>query len=399
MIKTRSYNLTGLTDRSILVAIILVVNAFVWYYSVLVLLQVTITSVLVWSIHFFGLISSAFIGASLVKRIGRSRLLALWMIFGTVSSMTLFELDSSNIVIVSSVALLLGLTLGLGMPTCMSYYTDCVSIEKRGRISGLTMLLSGIGILAFMVSSISDKTVLGIVLAVWRLLSLAVFLLAKSHKTMTPKSSYSSYRVILSQESFILYFLPWVIFSFVNYLAVPFQPSLGAPTSDIMLVQLAFMGIAAISGGFFMDSVGRKRIAIAGFAMLGIGTAVLGVSSNLLIFSYFSAAIDGIAWGFLLVLFILAIWGDLSPDSASDKYYALGVLPFFASRFLDISVGPYLIEHLGSTAALFSLTAFFLFLAVLPLVYAPETLPEKITKDRELRIYVDKAQEIKKRHS
>jgi len=44
--------------------------------------------------------------------------------------------------------------------------------------------------------------------------------------------------------------------------------------------------------------------------------------------------------------------------------------------------------------AIFSLTAFLLFLAVLPLIYAPETLPEKTMKDRELKSYIEKAQKV-----
>jgi len=40
-----------------------------------------------------------------------------------------------------------------------------------------------------------------------------------------------------------------------------------------------------------------------------------------------------------------------------------------------------------------------LFLAVLPLVYAPETLPEKQMKDRELKNYIDKAQRVKEKYS
>lgn len=88
--------------------------------------------------------------------------------------------------------------------------------------------------------------------------------------------------------------------------------------------------------------------------------------------------------------FILTLWSDLSYSSASDRYYALGVLPFFASRFLELTIGPYILENIKGSA-LFSFTAFFLFLAVLPLVYAPETLPEKITQKRQLESYVDKA--------
>jgi hypothetical protein len=49
-------------------------------------------------------------------------------------------------------------------------------------------------------------------------------------------------------------------------------------------------------------------------------------------------------------------------------------------------------------AALFSFTAFFLFLAVLPLFFAPETLPEKVKKERELKFYIEKAQKVAQKH-
>ena len=41
--------------------------------------------------------------------------------------------------------------------------------------------------------------------------------------------------------------------------------------------------------------------------------------------------------------------------------------------------------------ALFSFMAFFLFIAVLPLIYAPETLSDKVTKDRDLKSYIENA--------
>jgi len=95
----------------------------------------------------------------------------------------------------------------------------------------------------------------------------------------------------------------------------------------------------------------------------------------------------------------LTLWGDLSHGSSADKFYALGVMPFFASKLLELTVGSYILNVAtsttqASTTTLFSLTAFFLFLAVLPLVYAPETLPEKTMRERELKIYVEKAQEV-----
>jgi hypothetical protein len=47
----------------------------------------------------------------------------------------------------------------------------------------------------------------------------------------------------------------------------------------------------------------------------------------------------------------------------------------------------------------FSFASFFLFLAVIPLMYAPETLPEKTIKDRELKSYLEKAQKVKEEYS
>jgi hypothetical protein len=52
-----------------------------------------------------------------------------------------------------------------------------------------------------------------------------------------------------------------------------------------------------------------------------------------------------------------------------------------------------------SVLAVFPLTCLFLFLAVLPLIYAPETLPEKELKERELKQYIGKAKKIKEKYT
>jgi len=47
----------------------------------------------------------------------------------------------------------------------------------------------------------------------------------------------------------------------------------------------------------------------------------------------------------------------------------------------------------------FSLASFFLFLAVLPLLYAPETLPEKKIELRRLRKYVETAKKFQRKYA
>lgn len=396
MLKIQAYKLSELMNKQVLVSIFLIMNVFVWYYTALIPLLENELSIWVWVTHFSGLIISALFGASLANRVERSRLLIFWMLLGIVSSFFLFGLTVDSLLVSSLVSLFLGVSLGLGMPTCMSYFTDSIDLEKRGRISGILILFSGMGIVVFEIGTqvISvDYLLLGVVLAVWRLFSLLLFLYVKSFQTIERKKSFVSYKDILQQQPFLLYFISWIMFSLINSIDGSVEPN----AFDLIIIQTVFMGIFAVLGGFFLDSIGRKRIAILSFAMLGFGSALRGLSASGLVL-YFNAIMDGIAGGFILVLFILVIWSDLSHSSASDKYYALGVFPFFAAMLLDIVIGQYIIDSLIDQT-LFSVTAFFLFLAILPLVYAPETLPEKKIKERELKNYLDNAQKIKEKYA
>jgi hypothetical protein len=60
--------------------------------------------------------------------------------------------------------------------------------------------------------------------------------------------------------------------------------------------------------------------------------------------------------------------------------------------FISELLAPYTKSIPVSTA--FSFASFFLFLAVLPLIYAPETLPEREIRRRELRDYIRKAKKM-----
>jgi MFS family permease len=406
MFRERFSSFSNFTSKSNAVNIVLVGNSFIWYFTVLSELDANLSkdnpaSSFVWVVHFSALILSALAGAQFSKQLKRSNFLIFWIVAGVVSSLMLFALSSTSVLLVCLVSLFLGVSLGFGMPACMSYFSDSVAIESRGRVSGITMLVTGIGIVGFRLAldnPLFPLFLIGIVLGIWRFSSLFVFLWARDYRRIGQKGNGSSFKQVLSQRSFILYFMPWVMFSFVNYIASPLIPN-----NDPVLtaVQLTFMAGSAVLGGFFADSVGRKRVSIAGFTMLGLGAAVLGFfgkNSDLGSFVlYFNAILDGVAWGFLLVLFIPTLWGDLSHNSSSDKYYALGVMPFFISNLLEKTIAQG-IDSTFDPYALFSFAAFFLFIAVLPLVYAPETLPEKAMRERELKIYVEKAQEIAQKH-
>jgi MFS family permease len=396
-----------ITTRHALTNILLVTNAFIWYYYALYILQDIVremspdyfTNVLIWSIHFSGIIFSALVGASLVEKIGgRVYFLIIWMILGIVSPLTLILMNSAYALSVLALSFILGASLGLGMPNCMGYYTDCTNIETRGCLGGIIILVSSLGFFLLDMAAMENLLTRAFVLSFWRLGGLVTFLIIKPHDVLKEKSGDSAYRILLGRRSFLLYFIPWTMFSLVNYLSTPvlsqiierFQAEL------LLIIGNVFMGISAIVGGFLSDTIGRKRMAITGFVMLGFGYSILGIYPENLFSWYFHNIIDGVAWGILFVIFVITIWGDLSYDAPSDKYYAVGVLPFFISKFLQLTVGEYIAAIIPSYA-IFSFVAFFLFLAVIPLMFAPESLPEKAIRERELRSYVEKAKKIKEK--
>jgi len=284
----------------------------------------------------------------------------------------------------------------------MGYYTDTTPIEKRGRLAGLILLVSYAGAFGlFIIITNFDIVVNAIILAIFRgssFLSILTSLGKSSETTTSRKEIIFTYTEIFRQKAFVYYFIPWLMFSLVNYLSLPVQlMSLGENVGNtLVLIENILVGIFAIVGGFLSDIIGRKRPTIIGFLLLGIGYGILGLSSENLLGWYIYTVIDGIAWGILEVVLLLTIWGDLSQGTLSEKYYALGGLPYLLSNFLRITFGPYIARNVPAYA-IFSFVAFFLFLAIFPLTLAPETLPERTLKERELRSYIEKAKRVREK--
>ncbi|MEM3701004.1 MAG: hypothetical protein QXL57_09120 [Candidatus Bathyarchaeia archaeon] len=390
----------GISAKSAVANIILISNAFVWYSFAFSILKSIIDEpeLVIWCIHFIGATFSALVGAKLADKIRKkTTFISLWMLFGMLSSLTLV-----NASLINSYAwvifLIFGISFGLGLPTSLGYFAECTIIENRAKIGGLILLFNGIGAFLLGITPITEITLQALTLAIWRGLGLIFFLTIKPTQTVPKRVTSVSFTYILSQHSFLFYLIPWIMFSLVNYLSAPVFSIRDANLFRVLVtIENALMGVFAVLGGFFSDIVGRKRITITGFILLGLGYAALGIYPENLFSWYFYALVDSIAWGIFSVIFIFTIWGDLSYGASSDKYYAVGGLPFFLSNFLRLTIGSYIAETI-SAYAIFSFAAFFLFLAVVPLMFAPETLPEKSLRERELRQYIEKAKKIKEKY-
>jgi MFS family permease len=355
----------------------------------------------IWAVHFAVLIISLIGGALLVKKVNREAVFLFWIILGVVSPLTLLLVNlATTFPIMLLLSGLLGFALGIGMPNCMTYFTQSTEKENRGRYGGAIMFSSAIGFFALaLINAGSIGNVL--LLSIWRLTALLAFFYARPFHDAKLNINPTSFRTTLTYRPFILYLAPWIMFSLVNYLSTPVQNNVISDPqiiSTLSIIGNAIGGVSALIAGFFMDYLGRKQVAIAGFALLGLSFSILGIFPTELFSWYIYMILDGLTWGVLIVLFVVTIWGDLSQSSSSDTFYALGVLPFFFSRFLQIALGTTIANNILPTA-LFSFIAFFLFLAVLPLVYAPETLPEKVMKDRDLKSYIENAKKKAQKES
>jgi len=387
--------------------IIMIVNLVIWYNYVSAILRETVDKTLsayceklvLDVILFSAIVSSVLLGAFLVNKLNsRKRFLIAWDLMGVFSSLALVMLETANIVNVSFLLILVGISFGLGLPVYMANFADITKIDNRARFGSIVILLMFLGIFAFEFVMPTNLFLGTLVLAAWRFSSLVGVLPLRSFLEDKKQQKSPPIISVLTDRSVLLYLIPWTIFSLINYLGWPINSRIHGKDFVYFsaLINSVIAGIFAPIAGFLADSVGRKRILVSGFIIFGIGYAMLGINPFNIYVWYFYSFIDGIAWGIIYVIFWFTIWGDLANGKSSEKYYAVGIIPYSLSGFLRVTLGPY-IANAVSEYAIFSFAAFFLFLAIVPLMYAPETLPEKAIRERELRSYIEKAKRIKEK--
>jgi hypothetical protein len=349
-------------------------------------------------LYYAGIALSAFIGAMFFPR-QRENCLSVWIMFGVLTTISVATFQSNQISVNAFLSLLLGMSIGMGLPSALAYFADTTAVENRGTYGGLIWLPVGFGILtlAFVLYSLNLFWALSI-LAIWRASGGVLFFgLSKLRGKQNLEVKKPSYGTILRRRDLILYLIPWIMFSLVNFSEYPILGKvLGEFQLMAGLIEFAISGVSALIGGVLSDFVGRKRIVITGFVILGIEYAILSLFSGAQASWYIYTFCDGTAWGLFASVFFMTIWGDLAETTQKEKYYVIGGLPYLLAGFMAVVVQPFATDIQTVTA--FSLASFFLFVAVLPLMYAPETLPEKKIKDRELRDYVEKAKKTKDKH-
>ena len=381
--------------------IMCVATAFIWYLLAFkTLKELTFNqgatdpeTILIFGVNAGAIALSGLLGSFIIDKIKKRRLfLYLWIASGIALSILPLALNVGNINEIVIISLIFGLYFGLGMPATMGYHSSFTNIEGRAKIGGLTFLIIGVSFAVVNFIPFNSLILPCLMLAIVRIVSLGFFQFMPTKEEPKKETSSVKFTGIILNKSFLFYFIPWLMFTLINFTTIPTQdqiPGIANNPELFSVLENIVIALVAVIGGFVADKWGRKRLTIIGFIMLGIGYAVLGLYQNELIGSIIYAVSDGVAWGIFYVLFIFTLWGDLAQNRNSYKFYFLGVLPFVSSYFIQSVFSPYL-KGLDP-ATIFSFASVFLFLAVLPLIYAPETLPEKLMKDRDLKSYIENA--------
>ncbi len=379
-------------------AFILVVNSFSWYSFMSVVFTSVVTNLQMALAETWGLFGGFYAGIAVSAILGhymfrksRNALLLLWIFLGIIASMLFNLIETGSYSVALAVSLFQGISIGLGLPSALAYFADLTRFETRGRLGGITYGVSAIAMFVLLYSwSLLGSSVSLFVLPIWRGLGLVLFMLFMRKVSFESSQGDPSNSSILRDRRLILYLIPWVLFCLVNWIEAPIVETIfGDFYSFVISAEFAISAIFALIGGIFADLVGRKRGIIAGFILLGTEYAALSLVPEMLFSHYLYLILDGVSWGMFSVIFFMVLWGDLAESNRKEKYYVIGGLPYLLSNFLSVLVEPFIGSINVNTA--FSIASFFLFLAVLPLMYAPETLPDKIMKKRELENYLEKA--------
>jgi MFS family permease len=396
-------NAVGNTTKIFLGRSFLLLNTLTWQFMLRAIATrlVELETAAIVDTFYLGVIVSLFIGAILSDKIRRLHLVFVWVMFGTFVSFLPLFWTSTSIIIQLSVNFTLGFSFGLGLPSCVACFAESTTFQNRGRMCGLIFLLSTLCVLPMLVLLKSNLLIISIASLFWRISGFSALPAVKSIETEEKEPT--SFLLVLQTKSFFLYFVPLLMFCFVDSFETIFFESFFEPEflEFNEAIEPAFGAVFALVAGLLADRIGRKKVIIYGFVSLGIAYSVIGLAPYWIGSWYFYSIIDGIAWGIFYVMFALVLWGDMALSNyRKEKYYAIGGIPFFLSEFIVmLFVLKFEIIPRESGLTSFFIAAFFLFLAVIPLIYAPETLPEKKIRERELKQYIDKAKKIKEKYA
>jgi MFS family permease len=335
---------------------------------------------------------SALVGSVLSERTNRTKFLISWIVIGIFANISLIftqEFELAHFYLISAV---LGISIGLGFPSCLAYLADCTAVEERARISGMAVLVTFIiAILSWVVAYASNFGI-GLFILLSTLKGTSLFAFVSGNCKRQKSEKIRSWRNVFTSKDFVLYLFPWLMFSVGGSLIVlVFSALPGDIYADAVLYGLVLhyltWAVFGLISGITADRIGRRQPMGIGMISLGVSFAILGIATNPITYVVYQT-LSGVAWGFLFTVYI-TILGDLSSYGSKEKFYAMGaIMPIILTLSFNSLIEPFGIS--ASSSILSPILSIVLFLSILPVLRATETLPGRKIRDRELKEHIEK---------
>ena len=330
---------------------------------------------------------SAIVGSVVTEKIGRKKLFWSWIILGILSTLFLAIVAQGTIPF-NILSILLGISFGFGIAGCFAFLANNTAIEERSRVFGVVFLETFIMVIVVMlIAQIFDLGLNQRIILIAITRSFGLLALIAPQSPMRPLKDDNN----LSNgafKNFGLYLLPWIFFNIACGLGYWWSgpPEPGIKVLPQIAVFYVCIAISAVLSGVVADRFGRKPSIAIGIVLAGIGFAIIGYYLSPLSIIVVNLAL-GIAWGFLFDVY-LAIPGDIPFSFSKEKAYALGtIIPVIL--FLVTAAVPRTIFDFDITK-LSPILSILFFLAVIPILFVRETLPENKIYKRKMKEHIDR---------
>jgi MFS family permease len=193
------------------------------------------------------------------------------------------------------------------------------------------------------------------------------------------------------KKTVLLYSIPWLAYSLINatlgktislHVSQQFNP---ASVALLVTMQVVGGSIGALLGGLIADFIGRRLSLVTGLILYGTSSAISGLAQSYEHF-YLSYIGIGLTWGIFLSLYLFVVWGDLANVETRLRMYSIGLIIFYSATGVGSLFGSQLSSIPLTIASIIS--CLIIFLSNIPLLFAPELLPQDFRERIHLKSYI-----------
>jgi hypothetical protein len=337
---------------------------------------------------FFSMSFGTMLACFLMQRVSKTSLVATWSLFSSVGTILITLIPNTTLRI--AIFLLLGAVFGIGLLAFLAFFWEKTVAWERGRMSGLIGFIS---LLIFPLVYVSvENPDFSVTLILSVILNSAIMAVRFLHpKRETVQSGRRDLEKYTEKRTVLLYTIPWLAFSVINTTlgkTISFHVlNQFNPTSVALLVTIQFVGgsIGALLGGLMADFVGRRLSLATGLVLYGVSSAISGLAQSYEPFLLSHIGI-GLTWGIFLTLYLFVVWGDLANVETRLRMYSIGLVIYYSATGVGSFFGSQFSNIPLTVASIISCLV--IFLSNIPLLFAPELLPQDFRERIRLKSYL-----------